>query len=383
MSPAFSQRVEHIKISGIRRFFNLVQQYPNALSLTIGQPDLPTPLHIKSAAKDAIDAGFTGYTTNAGILPLRTAAAQYVSRYGLRYDGKSEVIVTNGSTEGIAMAFHAILDAGDEVILPGPVYPGYEPLIRLCGAIPIHIETRDTGFRLHPRRILEAVTHRTRCVVLPYPSNPTGVQLEYEEMAELAEVLKKLDVFIVSDEVYSELVYDKPHTSIAAFEGMRDKTIVVNGLSKSHAMTGWRIGLTFAPADITAQMLKVHQYLTSCASSISQKAALEALTEGITDAVAMRAEYSQRRDFVYHRLTQMGLEPVHPGGAFYIFPSVEKFGLSSEAFAHKLLSEAGVAVVPGNAFSEMGEGYVRISYAVSMEILKEALHRMENFLRKL
>lgn len=381
MQHLLNPRVRNIQISGIRKFFNLVQQYDDAISLTIGQPDFATPDHIKEAGKRAIDQNRTTYTPNAGLMELRQAVSVFVEqKYGLRYDAATEIIVTNGASEAIDIALRTILEEDSEVILPGPVYPGYEPIIRLCGAVPVYVDTRDTDFKMSAKLISEKIKAKTRCVILPYPSNPTGCTLGQDELEEIAALLKDREIFVISDEIYSELIYGGMHRSIASLPSMRDKTIVINGLSKSHSMTGWRIGFTFAPAYITEQMVKVHQYNATCASSISQYAALEALTEGMEDAEAMKAEYDKRRTYVYERLTAMGFDVVKPDGAFYIFPSIAQFGLSSFAFASRLLEEQRVAVVPGDAFSSYGEGYIRISYAYAMDILEEGLNRLEAFL---
>jgi aminotransferase len=377
-------RVRSIQISGIRQFFERVRAFPDAISLTIGQPDFPTPAHVAEAAKAAIDAGHTVYTPNAGIAPLRAAIARFVrERYRLEYSPDSEVIVTLGATQAIDISLRTILDEGAEVILPAPVYPGYEPIIRMCGAVPVFVDTRSTGFKLHPELLAEAISDRTRCLILPYPSNPTGAVLTADELREIAEVVRKHEIFVLSDEIYSELVYTGQHVSIAGLPGMRERTIVINGLSKSHAMTGWRIGFVMAPEYLSREMLKVHQYNVSCASSVSQYAALEALENGREDPLPMRLEYARRLDFTYSRLRQMGFEVERPGGAFYLFPSIRSFGMTSYEFADRLLSEAGVAVVPGDAFSSFGEGYVRVSYACSQSVLEMALARIETFVRGL
>lgn len=376
--------VRDIQISGIRRFYNYVSQVEDAISLTVGQPDFSTPQHVRTAAKAAIDAGHTVYTPNAGLMEVRQAVADYmVDKYDLAYDPDTEVLVTNGASEAIDISLRSVLDRGSEVVLPGPVYPGYEPIVRLCGAVPVYVDTAPTGFRLDAARLNEVLTDRTRLVILPYPSNPTGATLTDPDLDAIARVLRDRDLFVLSDEIYSELVYDGRHRSIATWPGMREKTIVINGLSKSHAMTGWRIGFTLAPRYITDQMVKVHQYNATCASSISQYAALEALRNGRDDAVPMRIEYNRRRDFVLQRLADMGLETVRPEGAFYVFPFIGSFGLRSFDFAMQLLQQARVAVVPGDAFSPLGEGYVRISYACSMEVLGEAMDRMERFVASL
>ncbi|MDF2857129.1 MAG: aromatic amino acid aminotransferase, partial [Neobacillus sp.] len=311
-------RVKGIEVSGIRKFYNLVSQIEDVISLTIGQPDFQTPSHVKQAGIQAIETDFTTYTHNAGVLELRKAACDFVEKkYNLTYDPLSEVIVTVGASEAIDITFRTILEEGTEVILPGPIYPGYEPIIRLCGAVPVHVDIRPNQFRFTLDVIKPYITEKTRCIVLPYPSNPTGVSLTEQELQELASYIRGKDIFILADEIYSELIYDQQHKSIAAF--LKEQTIVINGLSKSHSMTGWRIGLLFAPENITKHILKVHQYNVSCATSIAQKAALAALTDGINDAIPMKAEYSKRREFVYKRLISIGLDVVKPDGAFYFF----------------------------------------------------------------
>lgn len=384
MEHLINNQVKEIQISGIRKFYNLLSNYKDAISLTLGQPDFNTPEHIKRAAKAAIDNNKTLYTPNAGLPELRKAAMLYFeNKYSLSYDFQNEIIVTNGASEGIDIALRTILDEDSEVILPGPVYPGYDPIIKLCKAKPVYVDTRSTGFRLNAAMLKEKITDKTRCIILPYPSNPTGCVLNNENLTQISKLLADKDIFILSDEIYSELNYTSKHLSIANYPGMRKKTIVINGLSKSHSMTGWRIGFTFAPEYITKNMLKVHQYNATCACSISQYAACEALTNGEKDSVPMREEYIRRRDYVYKRLKAIGLEVEKPHGAFYIFPSIKQFNMKSFDFAFNLLDEARVAVVPGDAFSDYGEGYIRLSYACSMDILEEGLDRMEGFINKL
>lgn len=381
MEHLINPRVKNIQLSGIRRFFNMVSEYENVISLTIGQPDFPTPEHVKQAGITAIKENFTSYTHNAGYPELREAVSHFVkTRYGLHYQAADEIIVTIGASQAIDCAFRTILDQDSEVILPGPVYPGYEPIIKLCGATPVHVDTRSNDFKLTADLIEPHLTDKTRCIVLPYPSNPTGVTLSKEELKEIADLVRDRDLFILSDEIYSELVFEQGHHSIANLPNMREKTIVINGLSKSHSMTGWRVGFLMAPSNIAQHLLKVHQYNVSCATTISQKAAYEALTNGIDDAVEMRKQYHERMEYVYARLIKMGLDVTKPTGAFYFFPSIKKFGLSSFDFSLQMVKESRVAVVPGDAFSEYGEGYVRLSYAYSMDVLKEALDRMESFL---
>lgn len=381
LKELINPQVKAIQISGIRRFFNKVAQYPEALSLTIGQPDFPTPDHIKEAAKRAIDQNYTTYTHNAGTIELRQAIQQFVkTKYQLNYNAATEIIATTGASEAIDITLRTLLEPGDEVLLPGPVYPGYEPVIHLCGAIPVHIDTTHTDFKLTARDIKAALTKKTKCLILPYPSNPTGMVLSAHELQEIAEVLRERDIFIVSDEIYSELTYGTPHTSIATFEGMWEKTIVINGLSKSHSMTGWRIGFLLAPEEIAEQILKVHQYNVTCVSSITQYAALEALTKGIDDAAIMREAYQKRLNYAYERLLNMGLPTTKPGGAFYLFPSIDKFGMTSNDFAENLLRSENLAVVPGEAFSSYGDRYIRISYAYSQDLLEQGLDRLERFI---
>ncbi|MEF3305561.1 aminotransferase A [Paenibacillus sp. GYB003] len=384
MEHLVNSAVQHIQISGIRKISNLVATYKDAITLTIGQPDFPTPAHIVEAGKRALDERKTVYTANSGLIELRRAAADFVSRkYGLSYDPEQEIIVTAGASQALDITLRTILAPGTEVILPGPIYPGYEPIVRMCGATPVYVDTRETGFRLTAELLAPKLTDRTRAVVLCYPSNPTGRVVEERQLKEIAELLRGRPIFAVSDEIYSELLYDAPHRSIAAQPGMKDQTIVINGLSKSHSMTGWRIGFVFAPETIAKHIVKVHQYNVTCASSVSQYAAIEALTAGFDDAEPMKREYKARRDYVYDKLQRIGLEADKPEGAFYLFPSIKRFGLSSLDFTMRLLEQERVAVVPGDAFSEYGEGYVRISYAYSMDVLEKAMNKLESFVSRL
>lgn len=379
MDHLINKRVLNIEISGIRKFSNMVANTEDMISFTIGQPDFPTPDHIKEAAKKAIDENYTSYTHNAGFLSLRKAASDfYQTKYDIQYHPETEIIVTTGASEAIDAAFRTILEEGSEVILPGPVYPGYEPIIRLCGATPVFADIRSNQFRFTANIISQYITEKTRCIVLPYPSNPTGVSLTGEELQEIAELLKDRDIFILADEIYSELSFDQPHVSIAKF--VREKTIVINGLSKSHSMTGWRIGLLYAPKNIAQHILKVHQYNVTCASSISQMAAIEALTNGIDDAIPMKEEYKKRRDYVYDRLVKMNLEVIKPDGGFYFFIKNPKVKLNSFDFALSLADKVKLAVVPGSAFSILGEGYFRISFACSPETLEKGLNRLESYI---
>lgn len=376
-----NQRVKEVEISGIRKFFNMVSHVEDLISLTIGQPDFPTPEHVKKAGIEAIEKDFTSYTHNAGTLELRKAACDFVSKkYGLSYKPESEIIVTVGASEAIDIALRTILTEGTEVILPGPIYPGYEPIIRMLGAIPVHVDISKNDFRFTIDLIKPYITDKTRCIVLPYPSNPTGVSLTKSELQEIADYLRNYEIFVLADEIYSELTFERSHCSIASF--LKDKTIVINGLSKSHSMTGWRIGLLFAPEYISKHIIKVHQYNVSCANSIAQKAALAALTDGIDDALTMKTEYERRRDLVFLRLRSMGLQVVKPDGAFYFFVKIPEFiPLNSFEFALDLVHKVRLAVVPGNAFSTFGEGYFRLSFACSEETLVKGLDRLERYLK--
>ncbi|WP_409253517.1 aminotransferase A [Bacillus sp. SCS-153A] len=381
MEHLINKQVQEIEISGIRKFFNMVADIEGMISLTLGQPDFPTPPHVKDAAKTAIDEGYTTYTHNAGYLELREAASGfYKNKYNASFDPSSEVIITNGASQGIDSSLRTILNSGDEVILPGPVYPGYEPIIRLCGASPVFADTASNGFKLDAGIIKQYITSKTKCIILPYPSNPTGVSLTARELKEIAELIRGKEIFILADEIYSELTYDREHISMASF--LKEQTIVINGLSKSHSMTGWRIGMIFAPAYLAKHILKVHQYNVSCASSISQRAAIEALTIGINDPDEMKNEYKKRRDFVAERLTEMGFDVVLPDGAFYFFVKIpEYFKVDSFTFALTLAQKYKAGVVPGNSFSSLGEGFFRLSYACSMEELQIGMERLGAYVK--
>ncbi|MEC0229707.1 aminotransferase A [Paenibacillus alba] len=384
MEHLINPLVRDIQISGIRKISNLVSTIPGALTLTIGQPDFPTPRHIIEAGQRALDQNKTVYTQNPGLLELREAVSHFVKlKYGQTYRAADEIIVTAGASQAVDITLRTILTPGAEVIIPAPIYPGYEPLIRLAGGVPVYVDTRNNGLKLTADILEPYLTANTRCVILCYPSNPTGQVLTEKELADLAQLLEDRDLFILSDEIYSELVYGQSHHSITTIGKIREKTIVINGLSKSHAMTGWRIGFTLAPAYLTEHMIKVHQYNVTCASSVSQYAALEALTVGVDDALPMRSAYEARRNYVYDRLVAMGIDLEKPDGAFYLFPSIAKFGLSSMNFTMKLLQEEHVAVVPGDAFTSYGEGFIRISYAYSQEVLEQSLDRLARFVGKL
>ncbi|MBC1862746.1 aminotransferase class I/II-fold pyridoxal phosphate-dependent enzyme [Listeria welshimeri] len=381
MTKSIRPELHDIEVSGIRTFNNRVTGIPDMIRLTLGEPDFPTPEHIKQAGISAIQKNFTNYTPNAGMPELLAAASTYFKeKYDLSYKD-NEIIVTVGATEAISVALQTILEPDDEVILPDPIYPGYEPLIILNKARPIKIDTTETNFKLTPEQLRAHITPKTKALIIPYPSNPTGVSLNKEELLALATVLKETGIFVIADEIYSELTYHQEHVSIAPM--LRDQTIVINGLSKSHAMIGWRIGFLLAPENLTKEMLKIHQYSVTCASSISQKAALEAITNGKDDAFQMRTEYKTRANFTQERLEKMGFTVIPPDGAFYFFVKLpDEITENSFDWAVRLAEEAKVAVVPGNAFSEKGDRYFRLSYATSFNNLAEALDRMATFLAK-
>ncbi|WP_058306958.1 aminotransferase A [Gracilibacillus massiliensis] len=383
MEQLINNRVKNIEISGIRQFFNMVADKKDILSLTIGQPDFPTPHHIKEKTKDALDKNHTSYTPNAGILSLRKAISDFsYKNHQLNYNPESEIIVTVGASQAIDVSLRTILQEGDEVILPGPVYPGYEPLITLAGGIPVHIDTRENQFKITAEQIEQTITDKTKAVIIPYPSNPTGVTLSKEELEELSAVIDKYNIFLIADEIYSELVYKDTHVSIGSFENIRDKVIIINGVSKSHSMTGFRIGYILAAKWLAKQMLKVHQYNVSCASSISQYGALEAIKNGQNDALEMKKIYQVRRDYVYDRLRKMNVVTYLPTGGFYFFIDIRHLEEDSFTVALKLVEEAKVALVPGSAFSQFGEGFLRLSYAYDLETIKEGLDRIESFIKK-
>ena len=383
MEHLIYKNLKKIELSGIRKFTNMLVDYPNAINLTIGQPDFPTPAHVKEKAKLAIDQNYTSYTPNAGIVELRKAISSfYDNQYSLLYNPQDEIIVTHGASGALTIALRTILEEGCEVILSAPAYPGYIPLIELCGAIPVCVNTEETDFVLTADLIEKHITEKTRCVILPSPCNPVGTIIEDAELQKIADLLKEKEIFVISDEIYSELIYENTHKSIASYDGMRNKTIVINGVSKSHSMTGWRIGYTLAPGYLTKEMTKLNGYYISCATSISQHAALAALTDGLNDPIEMKKDYKVRRDYVYDRLVAMGFDVVKPSGAFYIFPSIKKTNMTSFDFCINLLKEQELATVPGSAFSQFGEGYIRLSFAQPLEILQKGMDRLEKFMVK-
>lgn len=382
LQERFNNQVYKIEVSDIRKFDERVSPIEGMLKLTLGEPDFNTPSHIKMAAIEAINNNESHYTGMSGDLQLREAASTFMQKkYDVSYDSKNEVLVTIGATEAISASLLAILNPGDKILVPSPIFPGYEPLITLSQATPIFIDTSVNGFVLTPQMVEEAMKkHGTnvKAIILNYPNNPTGVTYTRDEIKALAETIKKYPIFVISDEIYSELTYDVDHVSIAEY--IRDQTILINGLSKSHAMTGWRIGFIFAPKELTAQIIKVHQYLVTCATSISQKAALAALTVGIDDALPMKNEYKKRRDYLFEELTKLGFEVARPNGAFYLFAKIpQEYVQNSMEFCIDLAEKNKLAVIPGSAFGSAGEGYIRISYAASMEKLVEAVNRLRNY----
>lgn len=381
MRNPLSKLVMELEPSGIRRFFDVANTMENVISLGVGEPDFDTPWHIREEGIYSLEQGRTYYTSNAGLLPLREQTSMYLqSRFGLPY-GADEILVTVGGSEAIDIAFRAMLDPGDEVIIPEPCFVSYVPCVKMAGGVPVRISLEEKDeFKLTGQKLREAITDRTKMVVLPFPNNPTGAVMSAGELQIVADIIKKHDLFVLSDEIYSELSYKEKHVSIAGIPGMAERTVVINGFSKSFAMTGWRLGYAAAPREIIRQMTKIHQYVIMSAPTTSQYAAIEALKNGIADVDRMREAYNQRRRFLVKELNDMGLPCFEPYGAFYVFPNISKFGMSSEEFATRLLKEQGVAVVPGDAFGKCGEGFIRISYAYSIEDLKRALEKIQKFM---
>ncbi|MCI8416819.1 MAG: aminotransferase class I/II-fold pyridoxal phosphate-dependent enzyme [Lachnospiraceae bacterium] len=385
MRNPLADKVTAIPPSGIRKFFDVVSEMKDAISLGVGEPDFDTPWHIRDEGIYSLERGRTFYTSNAGLRELKVEITRYLKRrQELTYDPDREVIVTVGGSEAIDIAFRAMLNPGEEVLIPQPSYVSYVPCTVLAGGTPVILELKAAhDFRLTARQVEEAVTERTKILVLPFPNNPTGAILEREDLEAIAKVVIEKDLFVVSDEIYSELSYKGDHVSIAQIPGMQERTILINGFSKSYAMTGWRLGYACGPAEIIKQMIKIHQYAIMCAPTNSQYAAVEALRNGDEDVARMREAYDQRRRYLMHAFREMGLACFEPYGAFYVFPSIEEFGMTSEEFANRFLEEEKVAVVPGTAFGACGEGFLRISYAYSLEDLKRALERLARFVEKL
>ena len=385
MRNPLSETIVSIKPSGIRKFFDIVSEMKDAISLGVGEPDFDTPWHIRDEGIYSLEKGKTFYTSNSGLLELRQEISNYLQRrIHTSYDPKKQCIITVGGSEGIDIALRAMLDPGDEVLIPQPSYVSYEPCTILAGGKPVIINLKaENEFRLTPEEILEACTEKTKVLVLPFPNNPTGAIMEREDLEKIAKVIEEKDLFVISDEIYSELSYKEEHVSIVEMPGMKERTILINGFSKAYAMTGWRLGYACGPEEIISQMTKIHQFCIMCAPTTSQYAAVEALKNGDEDVAKMRDAYNQRRRFLMNAFKEMGLECFEPYGAFYVFPCIKEFGMTSDEFATRLLKEEKVAVVPGTAFGDCGEGFLRISYAYSIDNLKIALERIGNFIDRL
>ena len=385
MRNPLSEKIVTIEPSGIRKFFDLVSEMKDAISLGVGEPDFDTPWHIREEGIYSLEKGRTFYTSNAGLKELKIEIANYMElRFQLKYDYNGEIMVTVGGSEAIDLTFRAMLDPGDEVLLPMPSYVSYLPCVTLADGVPIVVELKEENdFKLTKQDVLEKITDKTKILVLPFPNNPTGSIMTREDLKEIVDVVLEKDLYVISDEIYAELTYQGKHVSIAEFPGMKDRTIVINGFSKSYAMTGWRLGFACAPKIILEQMLKIHRFAIMCAPTTSQYAAVEALRNGDDDVRHMQEAYDQRRRFLVHELRRIGFEVFEPFGAFYVFPSIKQFGMTSDEFATRLLEQEKVAVVPGTAFGACGEGFLRISYAYSIDSLKIALERIERFVKQL
>ena len=385
MRNPLADTIVNIKPSGIRKFFDLVSEMKDAISLGVGEPDFDTPWHIRDEGIYSLERGRTFYTSNAGLKELKEEIANYLRRrVHVDYDDRHEVLVTVGGSEAIDMAMRVMLNPGEEVLIPQPSYVSHEPCTIMAGGKPVIIELKaENEFRLTPEELLEHITDKTKLLVLPFPNNPTGAIMEQKDLEAIAKVIIEKDLYVLSDEIYSELTYKEDHVSIASIPGMQERTILINGFSKAYAMTGWRLGYACGPRKIIEQMTKLHQYAIMCAPTTSQYAAVEALRNGDDDVAMMREAYNQRRRYLVHAFKEMGLECFEPYGAFYIFPCIKEFGMTSEEFASRFLMEEKVAVVPGTAFGNCGEGFLRISYAYSLENLKEALGRMQKFIDRL
>lgn len=385
MRNPLSDKVVEIEPSGIRKFFDIVSEMKDAISLGVGEPDFDTPWHIRDEGIYSLERGKTFYTSNAGLMELRQEIAAYLKRrVNASYDPKKEILITVGGSEAIDLALRAMINPGDEVLIPQPSYVSYLPCAVLADAVPVIINLKEENeFRLTKEELLEHITPKTKILVLPFPNNPTGAIMEKEDLEAIAEVVIEHDLFVISDEIYSELTYKEEHVSIASLPGMKERTILINGFSKAYAMTGWRLGYACGPALIMEQMTKIHQFAIMCAPTNSQYAAVDALKNGDEDVKVMREAYNQRRRYLMHRFAEMGLQCFEPYGAFYVFPSIKEFGMTSDEFATRFLEEEKVAVVPGTAFGACGEGFLRISYAYSLDNLKVALERMERFITKL
>ncbi len=372
-----------IQPSGIRKFFDLLDGRKDVVALTVGQPDFKTPWHIREAGIDSLTKGKTYYTANSGMMSLRNEISEYLTRrFSLSYDPEKEIIVTVGGSEAIDIAVRAMVDVGDEVIIPTPSFVCYEPIVSLAGGVPVIMETkREDDFKINAETLKSLITNKTKLLILPFPNNPTGAVLDRENLEEIASVLRDTNIAVLSDEIYAELTYDHVHQSIASIEGMRERTVIASGFSKAYAMTGWRMGYCVAPAPITEQMYKIHQYAIMCAPTVSQYASVEALKNGDADIEMMKREYNRRRKYIISGLRNIGIDCFEAKGAFYVFPKIGDFGMSSDEFCERLLNENGVAIVPGTAFGKGGEGFARISYAYSVNHIAEALERIEEFIK--
>ena len=381
-----ANKAASLQPSGIRKFFDIVAEMDDVISLGVGEPDFDTPWHIRDEGIYSLEKGRTFYTSNSGLKELRMEIAAYLQRtQGLEYHYLSQIFVTVGGSEAIDLAMRAMINPGDEVLIPQPSYVSFEPCVVMADGKPVVIELKEENqFRLTPEELEAAITPKTKILVMPFPNNPTGAIMEREDLEKLVPIIEKHDLFVVSDEIYGELTYGgKKHVSIAALPGMQERTILINGFSKAYAMTGWRLGYACGPKEVIRQMVKIHQYCIMCAPTTSQYAAVEALRNGDEDVRRMRESYDERRRFVLFTLKEMGLPCFEPEGAFYVFPCIREFGMTSDEFATNLLKEEKVAIVPGTAFGNCGEGYLRISYAYSIESLKKALKRLENYVRRL
>ena len=385
MKNPIGKKIVDIKPSGIRKFFDIVQETEGAISLGVGEPDFDTPWHIRDEGLYSLEKGRTFYTSNSGLKELRTEVSEYIKRtQGVSYDPVKEIFITVGGSEAIDLALRAMVDPGDEVLIPQPSYVSYEPCAILADATPVIIELKEENqFRLTAEEVLEKVTDKTKILVLPFPNNPTGAVMEKEDLEKIAAVVREKDLYIISDEIYGELTYNGKHVSIVSFPGMKERTILINGFSKAYAMTGWRLGYACGPEEIMTQMVKIHQFAIMCAPTTSQYAAVEALKNGDEDVKMMREQYNHRRRYLLNEFKRIGLPCFEPYGAFYVFPCIKKFGMTSDDFCTRLLKEEKLAVVPGTAFGDCGEGYIRISYAYSLDNLKTAMERLENFISRL
>lgn len=385
MRNPLADNIVNIKPSGIRKFFDIVSEMKDAISLGVGEPDFDTPWHIRDEGIYSLEKGRTFYTSNSGLKDLKTEICNYMKRsQNVDYDPDTDVLVTVGGSEAIDIGFRAMINSGDEVLIPQPSYVSYEPCAILAGAKPVIINLKaENEFRLTPEELLEAITEKTKILVLPFPNNPTGSIMEKEDLEKIAKIIIEKDIFVMSDEIYAELTYKGKHVSITSIPGMKERTILINGFSKAYAMTGWRLGYACGPREIIQQMTKIHQYAIMCAPTTSQYAAIEALKNGDNDVLEMRNAYNQRRRFLMNAFKEMGLECFEPYGAFYVFPCIKEFGMTSEEFATRFLKEEKVATVPGTAFGYSGEGFLRISYAYSLDTLKIAMDRLKKFIIKL